>query len=144
MPERRHIVFRCNANAARSQVAEGLARATAPAGWTVSSAGTNPGRLKPLATTVMAEVGIDISAQESQALDEFLDQPFDLVVTVCSNAERICPAFPNAKRREHWPFDDPYYASGSEDEVTAEFRRVRDQIGEKIKEWLAAQPTQRV
>lgn len=130
MTERRHIVFLCIANSARSQMAEGLARATAPPGWTVSSAGTNPGRLNPLATTVMAEVGIDISAHRSKRLDEVSVKGADLVVTLCS--EEACPTTPPGVKRLNWALPDPAAADGPEEERLEAFRTARSEIQRRL------------
>lgn len=130
MTERHHIVFLCIANSARSQMAEGLARATAPPGWTVSSAGTNPGRLNPLATEVMAEVGIDISAHRSKRLDEVSVKGADLVVTLCS--EEACPTTPPGVKRLNWALPDPAAADGPEEERLEAFRTARSEIQRRL------------
>ncbi len=130
MTERRHIVFLCIANSARSQMAEGLARATAPPGWTVSSAGTNPGHLNPLATAVMAEVGIDISAHRSNGLDEVSVEGADLVVTLCS--EEVCPTTPPGVKRLDWALPDPAAADGLEEERLEAFRTTRSEIQRRL------------
>ncbi len=123
-------------------MAEGLWRDMAGAQWDVFSAGVAPIGVSPLAVRAMAQIGSDISAQRSQIMSKFIDQPFDLVVTVCSNAERRCPSFPSAAARAHWPFDDPYYACGSDEEIMREFGRVRDQISEAISSFLSSRPKQ--
>ena len=92
--------------------------------------------VNPAAIEVMSEVGIDISGQKSQSIEEFVDQPFDLVITVCSYADRLCPTFPGGGPKLHWPFDDPFGVTGDTDAALDEFRRVRDEIGERIREWL--------
>ena len=130
MTERRHIVFLCIANSARSQMAEGLARATAPPGWAVFSAGTNPSRLNPLATTVMAEVGIDISAHHSKSLDEVSLEGADLVVTLCS--EEACPTTPPGVKRLNWALPDPAAADGLEEERLEVFRTARSEIQRRL------------
>ena len=130
MTERRHIVFLCIANSARSQMAEGLARATAPHGWTVSSAGTNPGRLNPLATAVMAEVGIDIGAHRPKRLDEVSVKGADLVVTLCS--EEVCPTTPPGVKRLNWALPDPAAADGLQEERLEAFRTARSEIQRRL------------
>jgi arsenate reductase len=85
----------------------------------------------------MEELGIDISATESKSLEQFRDHPFDLVITVCDNAKESCPVFPGAKQTLHWPFDDPAYAKGDDEQKMQEFRRVRDEIKERISQYLA-------
>jgi arsenate reductase len=120
-------------------MAEGLWRDLAGSAWEVSSAGSRPaGFVHPLAVEVMAELGIDIASQRSKPLTEFNGQPIDLVITVCDNANRDCPVFPDAVKRLHWPFDDPAGIEGAPDEVRAAFRRVRDEIRERIASWLRA------
>ncbi len=95
----------------------------------VESAGSDPsGYVHPLAIQVMRERGLDISAQQSKHLDDFLSANVETVITVCGNADQACPAFPGQLRRYHWPFDDPAKFEGSEDDVLREFRRVRDEL----------------
>jgi len=90
----------------------------------------------PLAIQAMQELDIDLTANTSKSLDQFKDQPFDLVVTVCDNAKESCPVFPGAKETLHWPFDDPADAVGTDEEKMTLFRRVRDEIKEKIQTYL--------
>jgi arsenate reductase len=87
----------------------------------------------------MAEIGSDISGHRSKSLEEFRDTAFDYVITVCDNAAETCPVFPGPATRIHWSFDDPAAAEGSEEEVLAEFRRVRDEIEEKLRAFAATQ-----
>ena len=87
----------------------------------------------------MSELDIDISDNTSKSLEQYQQQPFDLVVTVCDNAKESCPVFSGAGQTLHWPFDDPHYAEGSIDEVMAMFRRVRDEIKVKVRAWLTEQ-----
>lgn|SRR5690606_26674789 len=123
------VLILCTGNSCRSQMAEGLLRAAAGDSMTVVSAGSKPaGRIHPRAITAMAELGIDISRQRSKPVTEFLDQPVDLVISVCGNADAACPVFPGRVQRRHWAFDDPGHGTGSEEEVTAAFRRVRDEM----------------
>ncbi len=117
-------------------MAEGLWRQLGGDEWDVFSAGVAPIGVNARAIKSMAEIGIDISRQQSQAIGEFIDRPFDLIVTVCANADRQCPSFPNAGTKVHWPFDDPYFAAGSEEEITREFARVRDGLAEAIRSFL--------
>lgn len=110
-------------------MAEGILRQAAGDLLDVRSAGSRPaGYVHPKAIQVMAEIGIDLSAHRSKSLEEFLAQPVDTVITVCGNADQACPVFPGQVRRHHWGFDDPAQATGSDEEILAEFRRVRDQI----------------
>ena len=105
--------------------------------WASESAGSKPsGYVHPLAIRACKEIGFDLSAYESKSLEQFRDQPFDLVVTVCDNAKESCPVFPGAVETLHWPFDDPADATGTEEEQIVVFRRVRDEITAKIKSLL--------
>ena len=118
-------------------MAEALWNHLAAGTWEAFSAGSKPaGYVNKGAIAAMAELGIDIGDNASKSVAEFRDQPFDLVITVCDHAREVCPVFPGAKETLHWPFDDPYYAKGSAEEIAAEFRRVRDEIRVKIGEYL--------
>lgn len=132
MTEPRRILFLCTHNSARSQMAEGLLRRLGGERYEAHSAGTRATRVRPLAIRAMAEVGIDIARQESKTLDRYLGQPFDLVVTVCDEANEACPVFPGARRRWHWSFPDPSKATGTEAEQLATYRAVRDAIRARI------------
>jgi len=113
-------------------MAEGLLREMAGDHFEALSAGSNPaGYVHENAVRVMGEVGIDIASLRSKSINEFLPPggtPPDLIISVCSSAEKECPTFPGAVERWHWPFDDPAYAVGTDDEKLAEFVRVRDEI----------------
>ena len=140
MPEqqaRRKVLFLCTHNSARSQMAEGLLRHLAGDRFEVMSAGTEATSVRPEATRAMAELGVDISGQESKTLERYLGETFDYVVTVCDDANETCPVFPGAKNRLHWSFRDPSRAEGSEEERLGVFRTVRDDIQDRIrKEFL--------
>lgn len=115
-------------------MAEAFARSR---GAEAFSAGTEPARrVHPLAVQVMAEKDIDLSATEPKPLAPFLDQPFDAVITVCGDAEERCPAFPGTVHREHWPLPDPAKAAGNETERLDFFRRVRDELENRVKSLL--------
>ena len=129
---KKRILVLCTGNSARSQMGEGLFRHEGRGEWEVFSAGTKPGFVRPEAIAVMHEIGIDISAHRSKSVDEFAGQAFDVVVTVCDNARDACPAFPGARERVHWSFEDPAAVEGSEEARLAEFRRIRDQIHERV------------
>ena len=126
--EKKRVLFICTHNAARSQMAEGLLRALYGNRYEVFSAGTEPGRVSPYAIRVMAEIGIDIVAHRSKGLQEFLDQKFDYVITVCDHAKESCPYFPGSKKILHKSFEDPSALMGTEEEIMAGFRRIRDEI----------------
>jgi arsenate reductase len=134
---RRRALFLCTHNSARSQMAEGLLRHLAGDRFEVMSAGTEATSVRPEATRAMAELGVDISGQSSKALERYLGETFDYVVTVCDDANETCPIFPGAKNRLHWSFRDPSRAEGSEEERLGVFRTVRDEIHDRIqKEFL--------
>ena len=123
------LLVLCTGNSCRSHLAEGLLRAAAGDLFEVASAGSKPaGYVHPLAIDVMKEIGIDISGHRSKHLNEFLDQNVETVITVCGNADQVCPIFPGQVNRHHWPFDDPAHATGTEEEKLAVFRRVRNEI----------------
>src|SRR3954464_2979869 len=123
------VLVLCTGNSCRSHLAEGFLRAASKERFRVASAGSKPaGYVHPLAIKVMGEVGIDISQHSSKPLSQFLDQPVETVITVCGNADQVCPIFPGQVHRHHWGFDDPAHATGNEDEKLAVFRRVRDEI----------------
>lgn len=133
----RRVLILCTGNSCRSQMAEGLWRQLGASHWESFSAGSNPaGYVHPLAIEAMRENGIDLSAARSKHVDEFADQAFDLVVTVCDNARESCPNFPGAKQTLHWPFDDPAHVEGSAEKKRAAFRDVRDKIGRRIASFL--------
>ena len=128
-PTKPIILILCTGNSCRSHMAESFLRAAAGELVNVQSAGSNPtGHVHPLAIKVMAEAGIDISGHRSKHLKEFLEQPVHTVITVCGNLDQGCPIFPGQVNRHHWPFADPAKATGSEEEILACFRRVRDEM----------------
>ncbi len=134
------LLFLCTGNSCRSQMAEGLLRHLASDRYESLSAGAQPsGFVHPLAVEVMREIDIDISAQHSKPMSDFLppasDAP-DCVISVCAAAAEHCPAFPGEVQRLHWPFDDPADAQGSAEEQRAVFRRVRDEIRAAIEQRL--------
>ncbi len=123
------ILILCTGNSCRSQMAEGFLRSFDP-NLHVRSAGTNPsGQVHPKAVQVMAEIGIDISAGTPENVDLYLNEEWDYVITVCGNARETCPVFSGSVRHPlHIGFEDPAEATGSEEEILAEFRRIRDEI----------------
>jgi arsenate reductase len=132
---KKRILFLCTGNAARSQMAEGLMRAHHGDAFDVFSAGSRPaGWVHPLAVKALADIGIDASGQYSKSAKEFLNQPFDVVVTVCDSAAADCPNWPGAKRVEHWPIEDPSY--GPDDPATRpdRFAATRDELSRRIEE----------
>jgi len=127
------VLILCTGNSARSQMAEGLLRHDGAGKFDVASAGTHPGVVRAEAVEVMREVGIDISAHRSKSVDEFTEQEFDFVITVCDNANEHCPVFAGHATRIHKSFEDPPASGVGDDEMRlAVFRRVRDEI----RQWL--------
>ena len=118
-------------------MAEGLLRHDAGDRFEVESAGTKPSRVRPEAIAVMKELGIDISGQRSKSVDEFRDQSFDYVLTVCDNANESCPIYPGHVNRFHHSFEDPAAVEGSEEQRLAAFRLVRDQIRQYLRNFPA-------
>lgn len=136
MAGRNRVLILCTGNSARSQMAEGLLRHAGGARFEVASAGTHPSSVRAEAINAMNEIGIDISAHRSKSVDEFVDEDFDYVITVCDNAKENCPIFPARTRRIHWSFDDPAAAVGDDDARLAVFRRVRDEIRAHLTEFI--------
>ena len=126
----RHVLFLCVANSARSQMAEGIARALAPASVKVSSAGSRPSRLNPLAVKALAEIGIDIGGNRSKSVDDVPPGDVDTVVTLC--AEEVCPVFLGRALRVHWGLPDPAAAAGTDEEQLQAFRNVRDELRRRL------------
>ena len=130
------VLILCTGNSARSQMAEGLLKHIAGDRLAVHSAGTKPAALRPEAIVVMKEIGIDISSNRSKHIDEFRNDAFDYVLTVCDKAHESCPVYPGQTNRLHHNFEDPAAVLGSEEERLAAFRRVRDQISDYLVEFL--------
>ena len=129
MKSKPRVLILCTGNSCRSHMAEGILRAAAGDLLEVRSAGSHPaGYVHPQAIASLAEIGIDISGHSSKHMNDFLDRDIETVVTVCGNADQACPVFPGQVNRHHWPFDDPAHATGTEEEIAGEFRRVRDEI----------------
>lgn len=132
MTEKKRVLFVCTHNSVRSQMAEGWLRHFAGDRYEAHSAGTEATYVRPLAIRAMAEVGVDISGQESKTLDRYLGQPWDYVITCCDEANEACPVFPGGKKRLHWSFPDPSKAIGMEEKQLQVYRRVRDAIRQRI------------
>lgn len=130
------LLFLCVANSSRSQMAEGLARHLAPSGTSIWSAGSAPTTVNPLAVAAMAEMGLDISGHRSKSVDDIDLATIGTVITLC--AEEVCPVLSISVQRWHWPFEDPAAVQGSDEAKLAAFRRVRDQIKARLKEYFSA------
>jgi arsenate reductase len=123
------VLFVCTGNRARSQMAEGLLRHLAGDRFEAHSAGTQPSGLAAATVETMREIGIDVSGHRSKHVDEFLDEDFDCVITVCDQAAEVCPTFPGARRRIHWSVRDPFDRQS--------FRDARDDLRARIDKFVA-------
>nr|BCX00727.1 MAG: arsenate reductase (thioredoxin) [Bacteroidota bacterium] len=132
------ILILCTGNSCRSQMAEGWFRHLGGERIEVRSAGLQAHGLNPWAVRTMAEAGVDISHQRSKELDPEMLRWADYVITVCGHADEHCPVLPPGVRKLHWPFEDPARATGTEEEVLAVFRRVREGIRARVAEFLRA------
>lgn len=126
------VLILCTGNSCRSQMAEGYLRHLAGDRFEVISAGLEPSAVNPKAIRVMKEDGVDISHHTSKDADQFIGQEFDYIITVCDKAKENCPYFPGKAERIHWSFEDPAVAQGTDEEILAVFRKVRDQIKSQI------------
>lgn len=136
MIKKEKIIFICTGNSCRSQIAEGLMRSLAGDKFEVYSAGAYPTKVHPVAIKVMAEVGIDISFHTSDAISFFINESIDIVVTVCDNANKVCPVFPGNVERIHWSVEDPFNDRNSTSEDLINFRKTREDLTERIKNLL--------
>ena len=127
--EKPKVLNLCEGNSCRSQMAEGILRASASDLFEIYSAGSKPkGGVHPLALKVLTEIGIDASSQKSEHLDLYLDKGITTIITVCGNADRACPSFPSTLNRYHWSFEDPPHAQREDENEIDAFRRIRDEI----------------
>ena len=129
----KRVLILCTGNSCRSQMAEALWNQLGNGRWQAVSAGSNPaGYVHPLALKALEEADVPLPEPRSKHLNEFQNDRFDLVVTVCDNAKESGPVFPGTKETLHWPFEDPAHAPGTEEEQMLVFRKVRDQIRDRI------------
>ena len=130
------ILILCTGNSCRSQMAEGYLKSFDKE-LEVYSAGTKPAdKVNPFAVKAMSEIGIDISNGIAEDVDNYVNQSFDYVITVCDNAKEVCPVFNGeVKQQLHMPFDDPADATGTEEEALAVYRKVRDKIFERLNQF---------
>lgn len=131
---RKTVLFICTHNSARSQMAEAFLNALYGDHYTAYSAGIHPSKVNPFAVQVTAEIGVDISENRSKSIEEFRDMNFDYVVTVCDHAKETCPFFPGRENFLHKGFEDPSSITGTEDEILARVREIRDEIKKWIQE----------
>jgi arsenate reductase len=131
------VLFLCTGNSARSQMAEALLRHFAGNRFEVYSAGLEPKGVNPFAIKVIEESGIKMEGHTSKKLDVYIGKiDFDYLITVCGHADKNCPFFPGMGKRLHWPFEDPAAVEGTDTEKIAAFRKIRDEIDQKIHFWL--------
>jgi arsenate reductase len=130
------VMFLCTGNSCRSQMAEGFARESGKGVIEAHSAGLSPAGLNERAVKVMNEIGIDISHQKSKPIDGELLGTMDVVITLCDNAAESCPWTPPEIKRVHWSLEDPAKATGAEEEIMNEFRRTRDEIEKRVKDFI--------
>ena len=133
---KKRVLILCTANSARSQMAEGLLRHLAGEELEVFSAGSQPSVVNPFAIQAMDEKGLDIRNHRSQHLNEFINEPFDYVITVCDRAAESCPLFPGPAKRIHWGFPDPAGVEGHDEAILTNFREVRDAIERQLRDWV--------
>jgi len=139
MTETLSVLFLCKGNSSRSQMAEAFLRKYGGDRFDAYSAGLDPVGINPFAIRVMKEIGIELAGHRAKSFREYMGKKrFTYLITVCTVAEERCPrAFPGVAQRLHWPFDDPVEVQGSDEEKLEAFRRVRDRIEDRIKEWLS-------
>ena len=132
MSNKKRVLILCTGNSARSQMAEGLLRHDGGDGFEVFSAGVEPSHVRPQAIEAMREVGIDISGHRSKSVDEFSGQAFDYVITVCDNANELCPIFPGTPERIHWSIADPVSSTNE----AKDFRTARDELRARLRDFI--------
>jgi arsenate reductase len=131
------VLFLCIENRARSQMAEAFLRHYAGEQFEVYSAGLEPSSIHPYVYQVMEEIGLDLEGHHIKGVDEFFNKMyFGILITVCEKAEEKCPTFPGLGERHYWPIEDPVVVEGSEEEKLEAFRRVRDEIEQRVLDWL--------
>jgi arsenate reductase len=136
--DRQRVMFVCTHNSARSQMAEGMLRAWGDDRFEAFSAGTEATRVRPEATEVMREIGIDLSGHSSKTLEPFLGEAFHWLITVCDQAREACPTIPGVRQQAHWSIDDPSAVEGDETARLAAFRAARDHLRDRVHMFLLA------
>ena len=136
MPKKEKIIFICTGNACRSQIAEGIMRQLAGDKFDVFSAGSHPSLVHTMSIKVMKEIGIKITSHTSDPISNFLSKNINIVVTVCDNADKVCPVFPGKVERIHWSIEDPFNGWDFDPLDLDNFRKVREEINSRIKDFL--------
>ena len=130
------VLFICTGNSCRSQMAEGLLKNISGNHFDVFSAGSHPSRLHPASIIVMAELGIDISNNSTNRIDDYMNKGIDIVISVCDNARQVCPAFPTDVKQIHWNINDPFHGWGAESGDLLPYRETRDIIKGHIESFI--------
>ena len=136
MLKKEKIIFICTGNACRSQIAEGIMRHLTGGKFDVFSAGTSPTQVHPMSIKVMREIGVDISFHTSDPISNFLNEYINIVITVCDDADKVCPVFPGKIERIHWSIEDPFKGWTSDSDDLVNFRKTRDDLARRIKNLL--------
>ena len=136
MSHKKNIIFICTGNACRSQIAHGLLQNLADDRFNVFSAGSHPSRVHPMSIKVMEEIGIDIFHHTSDHIDDHIDKGIDIVITVCDDANKLCPVFPGNVERFHWSIDDPFRGWDYNENQTESFRKTRKEIKDRILDYI--------
>lgn len=136
MNQKKKVLFVCTGNSCRSQMAEGILRDMASDQFEVFSAGSHPSRVHPMSIAILTEWGIDISHHISDSIDIYLNKGIDIVITVCDNANEICPVFPECAQRIHWSIDDPFHGWDNEEQFKDRYRETRNDIKHRIQKFL--------
>ena len=139
MLAKKNIIFICTGNACRSQIAHGLLESMAGDKFEVFSAGSHPSQVHPMSTKIMEAIGIDISHHTSDFIDDYLKTGIEIVITVCDNANEICPIFPGNVERIHWSIDDPFEGWEFDESQIQSFRDTREEIKQRIIKFLENQ-----
>lgn len=132
------VIFVCTHNSARSQMAEGMLRTWGGDQFEAFSAGTEATSVRPEATAVMSEIGIDISGHTSKTLEPFMGDSFNWLITVCDQARESCPTIPGVQQQAHWSIDDPSGVEGDEETRVQAFREARDRLRDRIHMFMLA------
>ncbi|MBC8193059.1 MAG: arsenate reductase ArsC [Candidatus Marinimicrobia bacterium] len=136
---KKKILFLCTGNSCRSQIGEGLMRHMAGDKYDVFSAGVEPSRLHPMSILVMNEIGIDISQQSSDDVNDYLKSGIDIVISVCDHAAQTCPSFPGDVERIHWSLIDPFHGWDVDESKLPDYRNTRDDLKQRIQGFLSSQ-----
>ena len=132
MSQKKKVLFVCTGNSCRSQMAEGILRDLAGDRFQIFSAGSHPSRVHPMSIAILAEWGIDISHHRSDSIQKYLDQNIDIVITVCDNANAVCPVFPGDVEKIHWSVDDPFRGWSDEKAFKDRYRETRNDLKKRI------------